>query len=360
MCTFAVLFINCMPEIPEQNIKSELLTSKNHIIIDVRSEGEYAQGRIPGAINIALLNNSERAQVGIIYKNEGTHAAVIKGFELVGGRFHEMIKAVKKEARNKNILVYCWRGGLRSNIVCWMLGTAGLPVTKLKGGYKSYRNFVLKELEINRPLIVLGGKTGSGKSELLKQLAAKKEAIIDLEYLANHKGSVYGGLNGEAQPSNEFFENLLVVELLKIKNNQPIWLEDESRLIGKVKIPDSFYEQMKLAPLVFIEVLEAERENRILQEYAQIDKSKLIEATWRLEKRLGNQNVRLAVDFIENNEFINWIKIVLPYYDRSYMHSFVKKKRKQVFNLVKHKLNAEIFENKLIEMRKKINFKSEN
>ena len=184
--------------------------AKDSIVLDVRSEGEYKQGHLPGAINVPLLNNEERKIVGTTYKQVGREAAVIKGFELVGHKFADYIKLVQKLSPSKKISVYCWRGGMRSNTMGWLLQLSGFNVTVLKGGYKTFRNWALETLKEERNVVILGGKTCTGKTELLKKLKEKGEQVIDLEQLACHKGSTFGSLGQDAQPSNEHFENILL------------------------------------------------------------------------------------------------------------------------------------------------------
>ena len=179
-------------------------------IIDVRSPGEYQHAHIPGAISIPLFDNDERAQVGTKYKNAGKDSAVLLGLSLVGPKLADFVKQSKKlNPQGKEVLVHCWRGGMRSSSFAWLLDTAGLTASTLVGGYKAYRNTVLSAFSEPHNLIILGGKTGSGKTDILKELARQGEQIIDLEGLANHKGSTYGAIGQAPQPATEQFENLV-------------------------------------------------------------------------------------------------------------------------------------------------------
>lgn len=182
-------------------------------MVDARSEGEFAQSHIPGAFNLPILNDQERIVVGTLYKQKGAEAATLKGFELVGPRFHQIQKEAIRLFPGRKIIVYCWRGGMRSQILSWLLEMVGFEVFRLKGGYKTYRTFTFEEVRKDRKLIVIGGKTGTGKTVLLQKLKEKGEQILDLEGIANHKGSSFGGIGLPPQPTVEQFENLLAESL---------------------------------------------------------------------------------------------------------------------------------------------------
>lgn len=190
--------------------------AENNPVIDVRSPAEFAHAHFPNAQNLPLLNNEERAIVGTTYKHEGNQTAVLKGYELVGHKFSDYIKLAIKIAPNKKVNIYCWRGGLRSNIMAFVLHTAGFEVNLLQGGYKKYRNWVLETLEQPKQIKIVGGKTGSGKTYVLHQLKMLNQQIIDLEGLAHHKGSAFGSLGQAPQPSIEMFENNLAIQWCKI------------------------------------------------------------------------------------------------------------------------------------------------
>ncbi len=302
-----------------------LKEAKESIVLDVRSEGEYKQGHLPGAINVPLLNNEERKIVGTTYKQVGREAAVIKGFELVGHKFADYIKLVQKLSPTKKISVYCWRGGMRSNTMAWLLQLSGFNVTVLKGGYKTFRNWALEILKEERNVVILGGKTCTGKTELLKKLKEKGEQVIDLEQLACHKGSTFGALGQAAQPSNEHFENVLSLEWYTYNNKNVIWLENESNRIGGIKIPDTVFEMMRKAKLIDVVLPLEQRIKRVLDEYAVFSVELLEEGTRRLEKRLGNLRMTQAIAFLKENKLEQWAKMMLDYYDDAYEHSNSKR-----------------------------------
>ncbi|GMQ27243.1 tRNA 2-selenouridine(34) synthase MnmH [Algoriphagus sp. oki45] len=297
----------------------EIWTLREQIpMIDARSEGEFAQSHIPGAFNLPILNDSERTEVGTLYKQKGPEEAILKGFELVGPRFHLIQKEALSKFPGKKIIVYCWRGGMRSQILSWLLSMAGFEIFRLKGGYKTYRNFTFKEVRKDLRFLVLGGKTGVGKTQLLKTLAQRGEQVLDLEGLANHRGSSFGSIGLPPQPSVEQFENLLAEMIRRLDSTQPVWVENESRKIGRVILPDRFFEQMLQSPFIDIQKTEEERIEHIAEEYAQLPKSDLIQAVKRLQKRLGGLRTQEAIAAIESEDHASWIRNLLIYYDKTY------------------------------------------
>jgi tRNA 2-selenouridine synthase len=287
-------------------------------IIDARSEGEFELGHLPNAQNLPILNNEERIIVGTIYKEKGPEKATLKGFELVGPRFHIIQKEALKKFPSKKIIIYCWRGGMRSQILSWLLEMIGFEVYRLKGGYKTYRTYTYQLIRKDWKLIVLGGKTGTGKTRLLHELKIQGEQIIDIEGLANHKGSSFGSIGQPAQPSVEQFENLFAEQLRLLNSSLPIWVENESRKIGRLILADRFYEQMIQSPLIDIQKSEAERIQLIAEEYSTLPPEELIAAVNRLSKRLGGLRTSQAIAAIESENHQEWISNLLIYYDKTY------------------------------------------
>ncbi len=295
------------------------LQSSDHTILDSRSEGEYEHAHIPKAMNVPLMNNDERKIVGTLYKKEGREKAVLKGFELVGPRFHSIIKnASKLSVNNKHVFLYCWRGGMRSNTMAWLLSMNGFNISLLKDGYKAYRNHVLQVNSAPYPFIVLGGPTGSGKTEILKLLAKAGEQVIDLEGLANHKGSAFGGIGQPPQPSSEQFENMIAQTLSGFDLKKRIWVENESRNIGSCILPEGIYNSIRTCPLVNVDVGLNKRIDRITEEYGVIPFDVLAKTSEKLKKRLGPQHLKSALEHLENNDFNSWLMIMLHYYDKLY------------------------------------------
>lgn len=295
-------------------------------VIDVRSPFEFKRGHIPSAINIPLFNDEERAAVGATYVKKGRNEAVKLGLEIVGPKLVHFVNEIYNQTQQKNILVYCWRGGMRSASMSWLFELVGYKPLTLIGGYKSYRRFVQSYFDKPYRLVILGGMTGSGKTEILKALKEKGEQVIDLEGLANHKGSVFGWINQPAQPSTEQFENLLFDELRKHSPEKPIWVEDESKSIGSVFIPYAFFERMSNSPSIAIEVCVENRINRLLNEYTCCDSKYLIDSVSRIQKRLGLEKSAKCVKHIQDGNMAEAIRIVLEYYDKCYRHGLEHKK----------------------------------
>jgi tRNA 2-selenouridine synthase len=291
------------------------------ILLDVRSPGEYAQGHIPGARNFPLFSDSERAAVGTLYKQVGKEAAVLKGLEFVGPKLADFVRQAAKLAPDRRLAVHCWRGGQRSGSMAMLLRAAGFEVCTLAGGYKNYRQLVLDSFQqINFPFRVLGGRTGSGKSKVLRALRDLGAPVLDLEALAHHKGSSFGAIGEEPQPTVEQFENDLHHALQSFEPNRPVWVENESRSIGRVYIPEGVWKHMKSGVLINIEIpLEARLQN-LLTDYADCDTLILREAFERIGKRLGGQSLKEALEALEAGDLRTAAAIALRYYDKTYQH----------------------------------------
>ena len=309
--------------------------------MDVRSPKEFEHAHIPGAISFPMMNNEERIAIGTIFKQQGREEAVMKGFELIGPKFADFVKQANLLFPGKEILVYCWRGGLRSNIMAFVLETAGFKICLLKGGYKAFRRKALVVLEEPLPLLVLGGMTGSGKTVVLKSLAEKGEKIIDLEALANHKGSAFGALGELPQPSNEHFENLLAKTIMDAGSVGRIWVENESRMIGRIKIPDLFFSFMRKAPVIELSIPQNERINEIKRVYANFKKSDLIACTEKLRKKLGGLRMNDAINSLEDGNLEAWIKILLVYYDENYQYAGEGRLPNSITKIEFEKINPE-------------------
>ncbi|MEZ5082174.1 MAG: tRNA 2-selenouridine(34) synthase MnmH [Bacteroidales bacterium] len=288
-------------------------------IIDVRSPLEYNQGHIPGAINIPIFSDDERKIVGTLYKNSGREAAVLSALDLVGPKLTTLVKEVKKVAVDKRVLVHCWRGGLRSKNMAWLFETSGLHSILLEGGYKAYRRYIREHLAEFNNVVVLGGKTGSGKSDILQELKKRGQQVVDLEQIAHHKGSAFGHIGQEEQPTNEQFENNLYHDLAQKNKDKPIWVEDESRGIGKIGIPEPFFHIIRTSPVVFLEVSLEIRVKRLVREYGRLEPDKLISAIHRIAKKLGGLQVSRAISSIHENQLDLATEILLSYYDKAYL-----------------------------------------
>jgi tRNA 2-selenouridine synthase len=301
---------------------------KSHPVIDVRSEGEFEQGHIAGAINLPLLNNEERVIVGTTYKRKGPQEAIHEGFRLVGPRLNDIILEAEKIAEGKEVLVHCWRGGMRSTNFCQFIGMAKVKSQPLKGGYKAYRQFAADYFKNPLQLTLIGGCTGSGKSEVLRELAKQGEQILDLEALAHHKGSAFGSLMQPPQPTTEQFHNNLFEKLFQLDLSKRIWIEDESITIGKVFLPPDFWSTMKASPLVQMDVPKEIRVQRLVNEYGPADKMEFLAAMDKIVKRLGGQHYKAAKEKLFEGDMAATIDILLTYYDKYYLGSIVNKKER--------------------------------
>lgn len=297
-------------------------------LVDVRSENEFMEGHIRGARNVPILNNAERIAVGTDYKEKGQAEAIKTGFRLVGPRFIEIINQGEQIAGGRELLVHCWRGGMRSANFCQILGMAKIKTHQLEGGYKSYRERALAAYQIPMQLRVIGGFTGSGKSEILRALAAQGEQIIDLEGLACHKGSAFGGLMMPPQPTTEQFQNDLFEELAKLDVSKRIWVEDESIAIGKIFLPHAFWSQMSSATVYCMDVEKSIRVERLVKEYGHADKQSFLGAMTNIMKKLGGQNYKEAKEKLFEDDMPSVIDILLHYYDKAYRTGLTNKQHR--------------------------------
>ncbi|MCB2197425.1 MAG: tRNA 2-selenouridine(34) synthase MnmH [Bacteroidetes bacterium] len=326
--------------------------SKSIPVIDVRSPGEFEKGHIPCAYNIPIFTNEERAIVGTTYKQQGKEPAVLKGLEIVGTKLRHFADTARKLAVNNSILVHCWRGGMRSESMAWLFETVGIKTYILEGGYKAFRRFGKQKLAESKNIIILGGLTGSGKTEKLLRLKEYGEQVVDLEGLAHHKGSAFGSLGQEPQPTNEQFENNLLYEWLSLDITKPIWLEDESHSIGTNWIPDELFKTMRNATVIKVDLDKNVRIERLLSEYANFDEQHLENCILRIGKRLGGQNVKSAIESLKNGDLRNVADITLAYYDKSYSFGLNQRDKDSVHSIQFDSDDPEKNAKKLIEFAK--------
>ncbi len=323
-------------------------------LIDVRSPGEYYKGHMPNSINIPLFDDEERSMIGTIYKKEGRKKAVIEGLkffekkmELILDNLFMSIDSYKTIPNKNNqffIRIYCSRGGMRSQSIAWLLDKYQLNPITLKGGYKIYRRWVLDSFSKKLNIVVIGGKTGTGKTRLLSLLEKYKYQTIDLEGFACHRGSTFGGLGMKEQPSNEQFENKIAEKLYSFKNPNNIFVEAESANIGKCKIPHEFFNQMKNSRRIEIIRSESNRLDELIDTYSVYRKEELQESVLRIKKRLGPQRTKIALESIDNERWDLVCKSVLDYYDKCYEYEKVGKTNIEILDLTDKKYDESILE----------------
>ena len=320
------------------DIEEFLGLSLSYTIFDVRAPIEYSKGHIPGALNLAIFDDAQRSRIGTAYKKEGRRRAVDIGISYFSGRMNGILMEMESLMGRRvdtvdTILLHCWRGGMRSEAVAWVLSLYGINVVLLEGGYKSFRRWVINRYSLDYDITILGGYTGSGKTQILNSCKNRTEIkIIDLEGIASHKGSAFGGIGQEQQPSQEMFENLLSFDFwrnerdLGDRNGKPKYiLEDESQRIGKVLIPNAFWYTMRMKKVIFIDIPFESRLEYIVAHYGQFDRSELIASISRLHKRLGGLETKQCIGLMLENDLKGAFRILLNYYDKYYEKSLFKR-----------------------------------
>ncbi|MBS1509318.1 MAG: tRNA 2-selenouridine(34) synthase MnmH [Bacteroidetes bacterium] len=328
--------------IQKLTIQDFLQLAAQYPVFDVRSPGEYSHAHIPGANSLPLFSDEERKVVGTAYKQQSKQNAIKIGLDYYGVKMRSMVEEVEQLVRQRNkqsnnaepntVLVHCWRGGMRSAGVAWLLDLYGFKVYTLVGGYKAYRKWVLAQFEKEYHFNIIGGYTGSGKTLVLQQLQEQQLHTINLEALAHHKGSAFGGLGETAPPKQEMFENLLAEQLAVVSNkltaghgsannghlSSVIYIEDESQRIGNLQIPMPLWYTMRKSLVFFLDVPFEERLDYITAEYGGFEKEKLVNAIIRIQKRLGGLETKTAINFLLEDNHKACFRILLTYYDKVY------------------------------------------
>lgn len=284
-----------------------------------------------GAVNIPLFDDAERVEIGTLYKRQGQQSAILRGLEIVGPKMADFVRKAQALPYQEHLLVHCWRGGMRSSSFAWLLNTSGLKALTLEGGYKAYRNHILALFEKPWKLKVLTGSTGSGKTELLLKMKEKGVQVVDLEGLAHHRGSVFGGIGYEPQPSSEQFQNHLYEAMKSFDIKKTVWIEDESIAIGQVYVPEPLWAQLRKSPLYRAELSKEARVARLINEYGQYEKKQLTEAIHKITKKLGGQHAKAGIIALENGDLALVANILLTYYDKSYQQNIMQRKHLLVY-----------------------------
>jgi tRNA 2-selenouridine synthase len=338
------------------NIEKFLELFETIPIADVRSPSEFNYGHIPGAINIPLFDDKERIAVGTKFKKEGRIPAILEGLKQTAPLMDRKLEEALKISKNGKLLVHCWRGGMRSEAMAWLFSLGGINTEILDGGYKSYRNHVLEDLSEKKKMIVLGGMTGSSKTHILKYLKSCGQQVIDLEGLANHKGSAFGSLGQAPQPTTEHFANILFDEWKMTDRNCPFWIEDESRNIGSVFLPEKFYLNMQQAKTIVLMMDVRTRLARLIEEYSSYPSESLTASITRISKRLGGDNVKEAITAVERGDFAKAIEITLKYYDKAYLFGLKKKDNMNIIIVNTDSDDIETNAKKIMEAASKISW----
>ncbi len=331
--------------------------SFNGPLIDVRSPNEYYKGHMPNSINIPLFDNDERAIVGTIYKKNGRELAVTQGLIFVERKIETLLDSIfkciemykytnrKHDIRDSRIRIYCARGGMRSISIAWLLDKFKFNIITLKGGYKTYRRWILESFSKKYNLIVIGGKTGTGKTKLLKLLEKNDYQTLDLEGFASHRGSTFGGLGMKKQPTNEYFENIIAEKLVSFKKNDHIFIEAESANIGSCKLPHELFNQMKSSQRIEIIRSDSNRIDELISTYSIFNQDELEESILRIKKRLGPQRTKIAVNSIKKKKWDLVCRALLEYYDKCYEYEKIGKR-----NIKKLDLTNLEYDKKIIEL----------
>lgn len=312
----------------------EYLLHKRHLpIIDVRAPAEYAHGHIPGAFNVALFSDEERAIVGTIYKQHGRETAVKKGFEIVAPHITSFIDKIKIFTEARELVLYCARGGMRSRSIAMLLDFAGYTIHLMTGGFKAYKQFLRERSTLFNTMILIGGKTGSGKTAILAELARLGEQVLDLESVANHRGSALGALGRPIQPTQEQFIITCLTILAGYDPVKCVWLEHEGTRLGEVQIPIELLVHMSCAPVVHINLPRAYRAARLMEEYGCFSVSEIRPCVEKMEQRLGSEATRKIIELLDIGSKEAVLDLLIDHYDRSYLHNMQRNKSNTFFPL---------------------------
>ncbi|HAK42261.1 MAG TPA: tRNA 2-selenouridine(34) synthase MnmH [Clostridium sp.] len=299
----------------------------DYVLVDVRSIGEFNEATINGAVSIPLFNDEERALIGTIYTKKSTEEAKRLGVDIVSKKLpfiYDKIHGLEKQHRN--VVLFCARGGMRSASITDLLGALGMRVSRIKEGYKGYRAFINEQLpKLNEKLtyIVIHGNTGVGKTEILKKLREDGYDVLDLEGCANHRGSILGAVGLGHGTSQKQFESNIYEELKAVKGKY-VFIEAESRRIGKALIPEYIHADMKNGLHIFVDASLDFRSKIIIDEYTKSNRcnEEICDALSRLKKHISEKNIEIYCDMVDNNQYEEVVKeLMIKYYDPLYTHS---------------------------------------
>ncbi len=301
----------------------ESLTLENPLYVDVRSPGEFEEDHIIGAVNLPIFDNDERKEVGTLYKMAGRDTAVLKGTEIGGKRIGEIINRLS-EVKGRDIVIYCARGGMRSGSVAALIDSLGIGVYRIREGYKAYRRYVCERMlsvNIKPEIFILQGLTGAGKTEIIKVL----KNSIDIEGLAGHRSSVFGGI-GLKQRTQKFFETLLLHNIDELENERYVIIEGESIKVGNLHIPANIFAQMRGGHFIYIDTPLNRRVSIIRDEYNSFQEhERIVQIVNSLRRKLGSKKADMLIEHYNSGRIDEFIEILLlDYYDLLYKHSLEK------------------------------------
>ncbi len=310
-----------------RNIDIEEALKENYVLIDVRTEEEFKEFHIPGAVNVPLFTTDEKKKISEVYYKKGEKEARLFALKIVSPKIPGLVEKIRElKERQDKVALYCWRGGMRSFSLATISSLAGVYVPIVKGGYRAFRKYILKRIEMlskGKTFIVIYGPTGCGKTRILRILKRKGFPVIDLEGLAGHRGSVFGGI-GLKQPSQKMFDALLWKEMENYKESSFLVVEGESRKIGKIHIPEPFWKKMRNGIGVIVSIPLDERVKVSLEDYKVLENEPEIylEALERIKKHLPSQKYNLIKEHIKERNYREAIKeLMLSYYDPLYRRS---------------------------------------
>ena len=321
--------------------------SNTCLTIDIRNKNDYSKGHIPGSINLPFTFNLKVSNLDSIVRN------IDNGF--LSGLFpNETIDEINKLNTDKPNLIYCSTGKIHSPIFAYLLKKIGLKSFILKQGYRAYKDFVKKSFQKPVNLILVTGKTGCGKTAVLMHLEKLGEQVIDLERLAIHTGSVFGGLHKGKQPTHDQFQNNLCQLWNNLDFKGVVWMEDEAKHIGSVGLPDTLWEQMQKAPRIVLDIPKSKRIRNIIKEYGIVDNSKIMTALISIKKRFGEKNTQDAIKLLELGNIVKTVEILLLYYDNAYECRFGKSRKDRCVTIVSTNQSPDCIAQKVLMISKNI------
>lgn len=329
------------------SVKEFLHVGKYHAIYDVRTPSEYSHAHIPGAYNLPIFSDIERAEIGTLYKKYSREEAIRQGFEIFGPKMTSFLDIILSHGHivGDTLLFHCWRGGMRSKAMAWLANFYGFNALVLDGGYKAYRNYTLERLTNTLPLIIIGGYTGSGKTNILHSLSNIGEQIIDVEDIAHHRGSAFGSIGCKPQTSQEDFENRLSASFPDSIDSS-IWIEDESRKIGTNILPLALYTQIQKSQVLFIDIPKSIRVQFLVDQYRETDLSVLKQSLSRIKKRLGGLVYSKAEQSLTEGDLATCFSYALEYYDNTYTFGMLRRDQSLIHRIslstIDHEVNARI------------------